>query len=175
MIIRDNRIAEFSDGDSPIPENGFVLSADDSHKELLDKMKIGDKAMATISSYPDIRNVSYGFSAGPILVKDGEIQDKLQEDFTVSSGIISKRNPRTAAGRTNNNHLLLVVVEGRNTRSVGMTLKELGELMHSLGAVDAINLDGGGSSEMVVGGKIVNELPTGQERPLANAVLIFHK
>jgi len=175
VVIEDNTIKKFSGGNSEIPENGFVLSADESHTELLDKMKVGEKAVATISSYPDIRNVAYGFSAGPILVKEGELEQKLVEDFTVSSGIVAKRNPRTAAGRTNNNHLLLVVVEGRNPRSIGMTLGELGKLMLSLGAVDAINLDGGGSSEMVIGGKIVNRLPSGQERPLANAVLIFHK
>lgn len=175
IIIRKNKITEFTGGDAEIPTDGVVLSTDEKHKDIVALMKKGDEAVLTISSYPDIKNIMYGFSAGPMLVKDGVVESKFVEDFTVSSGIIADRNPRTAVGRTNNNHLIFVVVEGRNTRSAGMTLEELGALMKSLDAHDAINLDGGGSSEMVIGGKIVNELPKGEERPIANAVLIYHK
>ena len=64
------------------------------------------------------------------------IQKKSIEDFTPTSNIVVGRNPRTAVGRTNNSHLLFIIVEGRSTRSIGMSLEELAALMKSLGAVD---------------------------------------
>ncbi|HPN95601.1 MAG TPA: phosphodiester glycosidase family protein, partial [bacterium] len=60
------------------------------------------------------------------------------------------------------------------TRSIGMTLDELASLMKNLGAVDAVNLDGGGSSAMAIGDKIMNELPSG-ERKIANGFMIYYK
>ncbi len=175
VIVRNGIVTGFSKGDTAIPIDGFVLTGGDSHKEFLDKIKKGDKAVVTLASYPDLKNIKYGFSAGPLLIHDSVIQDKLVEDFTISSGIVADRNPRTACGITNNNHIIFVVIEGRNTRSAGMTLNELAKFLLSLGSIQAINLDGGGSSEIVIGDKIINQLPGGTERGIANAVLIYHE
>jgi exopolysaccharide biosynthesis protein len=66
------------------------------------------------------------------------------------------------------------VIDGRRPRwSRGATLGELRKIMRNLGAVDALNLDGGGSSEMVVKGKVVNRPSDGRERRITNAVLIL--
>lgn len=96
----------------------------------------------------------------------------------------SDLQPRTAVGYSRNGrYLILVVVDGRQPLySEGMTLKELGSLMVSLGAESAMNLDGGGSSTMVVQGsdgqpRVLNSpidsyIP-GRERPVANHLGIF--
>src|SRR5919109_521873 len=66
------------------------------------------------------------------------------------------RHPRTAIGVDDAGRVLLVVVDGRRRTSVGMDLVQLANLMRRLGAVSALNLDGGGSSTMVVRGKVKN-------------------
>lgn len=84
------------------------------------------------------------------------------------------RHPRTAVGIGRNGTLvLLVTVDGRQGGSVGMSLQELAKLMISLGAVDALNLDGGGSTTAVVGGRVVNSPSDANgERTVANALLL---
>lgn len=87
------------------------------------------------------------------------------------------RHPRTAAGIGRNGSLLLLVtVDGRQDASAGMTLLELAELMLALGADDALNLDGGGSTAAIVGGTVVNSPsdPNG-ERTVANALLLVRR
>jgi hypothetical protein len=69
--------------------------------------------------------------------------------------------------------VLLVVVDGRRRASVGMDLVGLAKLMRRLGAVSALNLDGGGSSTMVVRGKVKNRPSDGWERPRSSAVLVL--
>lgn len=82
--------------------------------------------------------------------------------------------PRTMIGQKANGNILLVVVEGRNTNDSGMTANEQAETMLKLGAVWAVNLDGGGSSEMIVDGKIVNYLPYG-ERAIGTGLIVYRK
>ena len=76
-----------------------------------------------------------------------------------TEGTISRnaevRHPRTAVGFSRDSTtLFLVTVDGRSTTSVGMTLVELATLMQELGAWDALNFDGGGSTTMVIGGRV---------------------
>ena len=75
--------------------------------------------------------------------------------------------------------MMFVTVDGRgrgknkkNGRSIGMTLTELAYFMQSLGAEDALNLDGGGSSTMVISGKVMNRPVDGNERRVNNSILI---
>jgi hypothetical protein len=84
------------------------------------------------------------------------------------------REPRTGLGVTADGTILLVVIDGRQPGwSRGATLGELRTILRDLGAVDALNLDGGGSSEMVVEGEVVNRPSDGRERRITNAVLIL--
>lgn len=69
---------------------------------------------------------------------------------------------------------MIVTVNGRQPGvSVGMTLEELAELMIELGAVDAMNLDGGGSTTMVIRDRVLNIPSDGTERPVSNAIVII--
>jgi hypothetical protein len=88
---------------------------------------------------------------------------------------VTGRNPRTLAGVRQDGTLLLVTVDGRRPGwSAGMTLTEAARLMRSLGATDALNLDGGGSSTMVVRGEVVNR-PSDRvgERPVSNGLFVL--
>lgn len=86
------------------------------------------------------------------------------------------RHPRTGLGFTKKGQLLLVVVDGRRPGwSTGMTLKRFATEMKRLGAVNAMNLDGGGSSTMVVRGRIVNRPSDGSERSVSGAVLVHRR
>lgn len=86
------------------------------------------------------------------------------------------REPRTALGQKANGNLLLVVVDGRRPPKLpGMTADELAALMLQLGAVNAINYDGGGSSELIVGGAIKNLPSDGKERAIGSALLVYNK
>jgi hypothetical protein len=87
---------------------------------------------------------------------------------------VAARQPRTLAGIRADGTLLLVTVDGRRPGwSVGMTLPEAARLMHSLGARDAMNLDGGGSTTMTVRGELVNR-PSDRvgERPVSDALYV---
>ena len=95
--------------------------------------------------------------------------------YTSSSSLCYYRNPRTAVGMSKDGKtLIVVVVDGRSSSSVGMTCGELGNLMKGLGAYDALNLDGGGSSAMYLQGTgIVNTPSDGSERVTGNQFAIF--
>jgi exopolysaccharide biosynthesis protein len=174
FIVDNGKVTDMiKGGNAAIPENGFVISLDDKQWEKFgSKIKIGDTADLHITGNPDPSAISCGVSAGPMLVSNGAAEKYLIEDFGRDSGIVAGRAPRTAAGVTHNGRLRLVVVEGRSSISIGATLAELAEIMVSLGCISAINLDGGGSSEMIVDGHIKNNL-NGAERKLANAFVVF--
>lgn len=83
----------------------------------------------------------------PLIVTDSTLDVAVD---TAGKGPFGERNPRTAAGiARGGRQLILVTVDGREYQNAGMTLRELGALMLGLGARDAINLDGGGSTTMV--------------------------
>ena len=92
------------------------------------------------------------FSFGPSLVENGEVV--VGENEEVRSSLSS--NPRTAVGQLGYLHYLFVVSDGRTYRSPGLTLYELAGFMKERGAVIAYNLDGGGSSTMVFGVRVIN-------------------
>lgn len=104
-------------------------------------------------------------SGRPMLVRDGQ-----RVDYPSCVGFCA-RNPRTAIGLSEDGTTLyLVTVDGRSSTSAGASLNELGALMLSLGAYKALNLDGGGSTTMVVKGDggVVNRPSDGSQRVVAN-------
>lgn len=109
----------------------------------------------------------------PALVRGGEPLPDIAEGVTPAFG--ENRHPRTAVGWTaGGRRHLWVVVDGRQAPySDGMSLAELAGLMQRLGAEEAINLDGGGSTAMVVAGRVVNR-PSDRtgERPVGNALVL---
>ncbi|NML21514.1 phosphodiester glycosidase family protein [Pseudoflavitalea sp. G-6-1-2] len=90
---------------------------------------------------------------GPVLVKDHEIFIPFKEEQKFVNGE-NDRHPRTAMGYTANDKLIILVIQGRTPGVAdGTTLKETARILTDLGCVEALNLDGGGSSCMLVNGK----------------------
>ena len=110
--------------------------------------------------------------AGPVLMHEGRIRVTSDEEVFFGS-TIPDIHPRTAAGYRNSGELVLLVVDGRQIDSRGVDLQELAILMRDLGCVEAINLDGGGSSAMVVDGKLLNR-PAGttSQREVMSAIAV---
>ena len=109
---------------------------------------------------------------GPALVKDGQVTVSSSDEV----GRAMTSNPRTAIGQISEGHYLLVVSDGRTKESTGLSLRQLAELMQSLGAQIAYNLDGGGSSTMVFQERVVNNPTTNgrsiRERSVSDIVYI---
>lgn len=109
--------------------------------------------------------------SGPLLIDDG-VDMPLD-----STGFNAHRHPRSLAGITSGGHVLFVAVDGRQPGyAEGMSLFELRQLAHSLGCTDAINLDGGGSTTLVIAGEGTNSVvnkPSGiAERPVPSILFV---
>ena len=115
-------------------------------------------------------NVMHTFEFGPILVQDGAAVS-FPKSFNVISTRDSRREPRTGIGMIDPLHYVLIVVDGRQPGySDGISLQSLQALFVSLGAANAINLDGGGSTEMWFQGVILNDPAGGTERELSDCI-----
>lgn len=107
-------------------------------------------------------------SGHPLLVRDGQpVKQKEQQAL--------ERHPRTAVGLSKDRRtLFLLVVDGRQRSSIGMTAAEEAKTLKGLGAWTALNLDGGGSSAMYIKGRgVVNSPSDGNERVVANHLGVF--
>jgi exopolysaccharide biosynthesis protein len=114
----------------------------------------------------------------PRIVHDGV---NIASEAPVIEGAISRnaeaRHPRTSIGFSRDSStLFLLTVDGRSEKSTGLTLSGLADLMRTLGAWNAMNFDGGGSTTMVVGGAVVNT-PTDAagEREVGSALAVVRK
>lgn len=168
-------------GATPIPENGLVLSAggaltDEMRPFLESGSSIEIDVQLATPTPPRIspKDIQHAIAGAPRIVSNGKRDIRVPEE-DVKPDVALGRSPRTAVGICRDGSLILLVVDGRNeSLSQGATLEELADLMIGLGAVDAVNFDGGGSSTMVVEGGVVNApSEKGGERPIADALLVF--
>ncbi|RLQ81833.1 phosphodiester glycosidase family protein [Salinibacterium amurskyense] len=115
-------------------------------------------------------------SFGPAIVEDGDVVagiENVEIDTNFGNHSIQGDQPRTAVGVIDDNHLVFVVVDGRDPGySAGVTLPELAEIMQSLGATTAYNLDGGGSSTMYFNGSVINQPSNGGERETSDILYV---
>lgn len=136
-----------------------------------------DRISPTLDGWKDCHAA---LGAGPMLLSASASVVASASDTIFN---LSQRAPRTAIGKRADGAVLLLVVDGRQPSwSAGVTLGELTEMMAFLQATDALNLDGGGSSTMVLNGELMNRPSDGavngnpgQERPVANVVALFRR
>lgn len=167
-------------GNNPIPPAGFVISAHGNAAGFFKGVCVGD----LITFDEDYINVEYGadfneaihiIGAGPTLVKGGEIYvtadaEQFPNDIRIG------RAPRSAVGITQYGDYILAVVDGRQAHSKGCTLTEWAHILRdNFGAVEAINLDGGGSTELFFKGSLINKPSDGRERLIGDALTILPK
>lgn len=177
LLYRVRAGSERRGGGTAIPPRGVVLSATgDSAIAFVRRMaRRGGvvRVVAALGDPPFTPRMSIG--GWPRVVQDGANvgtrADSLEGTFPRFS---AARHPRSAIALSRDStQLMLVVVDGRRPWSVGMSLAELGDALIALGAWQAMNLDGGGSSALWVDGEVVNypSDPTG-ERAVGNALVV---
>lgn len=147
-----------------IPPGGFVLS--DSKNSPIAALCPGDKVQLNWQPHPDDwQDVVEAVSGGPILIKNGRLFVDLKDEKFRRSWTGSQITARTMAGVTANRHLLLVTIEGAHT------LWDAAKFLQKLGADNAMNLDGGGSTAMVVNGQLVTR--NSHQRRVASSLLVL--
>lgn len=144
-------------GDTPLTPGTAVLSghgrAAEGLRDLWRRVQAGDVAAQAFLRADAAMRMENSVGGTPVLVREGR-------SWVAPSGdsFVSGRHPRTVVGWTTATDVLLVTVDGRQPgHSLGLTLPETADVMVALGAVEALNLDGGGSTTLAVGGAIANQ------------------
>jgi hypothetical protein len=170
-------------GDSVIPPTGGVLSFSPERWEALppralpevgDPIRVVARLMENGSDV--LRSASAVVNGRPALVQRGRPVDAAvwHDERDLSESFTIKKHPRTAIGWAADGTWILVVVDGRQEEiSMGINLPDLAQWMTELGAVEAMNLDGGGSSTLVVGSEVLNHPSDGSERLVSDAILVM--
>ncbi len=169
IVISDGKLVNISYGSNKIPKDGFVIVGP---QKSLDAIVNAKRFKLDIKINPEWKNVNHIISGGPYLVKNGDIYVDMTAEKLASIG---GRNPRTAIGYTRDNNLIMLTADGREGASIGLTLVELANLMQELGCVNAMNLDGGGSTVMYIKGKVVNKPQIQGGIPLSHTLTIRNK
>lgn len=141
----------------------------DGHVEVYDETQTSADALLADGVWNTL-------SFGPAVVENAQVVAGIEDvevDTNVGNHSIQGDQPRTAVGVIDDNHLVFVVVDGRQSGySEGVTLPELADIMISLGARTAYNLDGGGSSTMYFNGDVVNSPSNGGERGTSDILYV---
>jgi exopolysaccharide biosynthesis protein len=179
-------VETFNQRGQRIPESGIVLSATGDQAEWLkNTISKGETLTLTKSIKADGKQIVPTskldiIGGAPQLINEGKIDIQASEEgFAWSNDFYyhftQYRHPRSFAGIKENGNILLITVEGRNPEeSIGVSFMESAQILQSLGAVKGLNLDGGGSSAMTVGGKLVNKpSDTTGERPVSDGIFLL--
>lgn len=171
-------------GSVPIPEDQVLALAYGRGGERL--QALGERALVRavvdLSTADRDRSeawaeIAEALAAGPLIVRDGAMTSPASwetEGFSAPTHS-NTRAPRSAVAVTKDDEVLLVTVDGRQPgHSAGATLVELAGFLVARGAVDAIALDGGGSTQLVVDGITRNRPSDGRARPVASGLFVFH-
>ena len=116
--------------------------------------------------------IESAISGGPVLVQNKTIFITDVEEVFFGTKI-PNIHPRTAIGFTEDDKMIILVVDGRQPSSRGVYLEELAQIMVNLNCIEALNLDGGGSSALVVNNQLINK-PSGtsKEREVMSAIAV---
>ena len=171
VVVSSGTVQKISSSSVKVPEDGFVLCLRGSEKSLLSRFEVGSSPEWKVAdpSGNELRgiwkDVRHAIGVGPKLVEAGRVSfstsTAMAEGFTEAK-ILSQSNARSAVGLTRDGKLLLVTTDS-------VKMPELAAVMLSLGAVEAMNLDGGASSGLWYDGAYV----TKPGRAISNALLIF--
>lgn len=146
----------------PAAGAGTYVVARGSQAKLLRRLAVGDAVTVSYGLRPGFDGLAAAFSGKPVLVIDGNEAAGLLKHTGISAALPA---PRTAAGITADGHtLILAVVDGRLAGARGATLPEMAKIMIELGAVSALNLDGGASSAVVARDPVTGAM-TSANRP----------
>jgi exopolysaccharide biosynthesis protein len=175
VTVQNNQIAEQNTlakaGSSiPMPINGYLLVLR-SNQSAANAFPVGASVqLESTLTPPDLANYSNILGAGPLLIQNGQtVLDAKAEQF--STAFIQEKAVRSAIGQMPNGTILIVAVQDR-LGGLGATLTDIAEIMKQLGATNALNLDGGSSTTLYLGGQILDRPPTSTSR-VHNGIGIF--
>ena len=158
-------------GNMTIPAGSYVLSGHGNGKTFVSGMNDGDIVELTLTATANGESINPVWSVGgcPVLLKDGVVQET--EDAGIISHLPSKE-PRTAVGYdSTGTKVVMLVVDGRSEISDGCRTKILADIMREVGCTEAMNFDGGGSTEMYHQKLGIRNVPSGGvERSVTNAL-----
>ena len=166
MVVNNGRVQEIrkSAPAVSIPPNGFVVTvAGTKALELETKFKVGDTVNITSSAQSAYTDMVTALGGGTMILKDGQ--------KTALTHQVSGKSQRTAIGVTADNKLVFMVADGRTGAYVGMSESDVATFLQGQNVKDAMMLDGGGSSEMIINGQITNTM-VDAERKLLNGISI---
>ena len=149
--------------------DSYVLAV---RNENLNHFEAGDRVDLQLQTVPDVDGIKFAIGGGSIILKNGELS---------LTNIVNKGNePRTGIGvNQDESELILVTIDGRDASFKGVSQEMFGAILRDLGAYNAINLDGGGSTTMAIKpadedkSLVVNKPSDGGERSVVNAVGVF--
>jgi hypothetical protein len=193
VIVRQNHVHFVREGgNSYIPPDGYVISFESKNEfafwktiplEIPIDLEIQILPQLSPSLVKEWSLLPHIVGGTPLLVRDGNVITDYSPENALTTFLL-RPHTRSAVGLLSNGHWLFVIVEGKHWMlSGGITILNLAKLMAYLGCVEALNLDGGGSSSMVLNGKMVNH-PRGDEeealgetkgRAVSDAILIIPK
>ncbi|MGK7917552.1 MAG: phosphodiester glycosidase family protein [Prochloraceae cyanobacterium] len=175
VLVENNRVTQQLDGGTtgensfPIPTNGYLLAIR-GESMLAETLKVDTQVRLESVTVPtQFANYPHILGAGPLLLQNGRlVLDAEAEKF--SAAFSRQAATRSAIATTNRGTLLIVAIQGAGER--GATLRELAQIMQRLGASDALNLDGGSSTSLYLGGQLINRSVTTAAR-IHNGLGIF--
>ena len=161
-------------GTVDLPDGGYILSARGVQADRLSRVQVGESLHLELGTDPAWPDLWWAVEGGPRLLVNGQIQ--------ISSGaecfrpdVCEGAASRSAAAITRSGDLMLVAVESPSgAGGSGVTLHELAEMLQKLGAWNAMNLDGGGSTTVVQNGETINRV-RGGSRLVSNALVVVPK
>ena len=187
LVIDNKRVSSITktNGKTTIPKTGYVLTVTGAKRQEVSSVAAeGKEGLVILGSlienpenspshaamaFTDVEDIVGGV---PQLIKNGKI-DITWEQEKASKSFFETRHPRTAVAKLKSGKFLMITVDGRSESSGGIGLHDLAAYLIELGAVDAMNLDGGGSTTMFLDGRVVNH-PSDKEgeRKVSDALLV---
>lgn len=166
-------------GNAVIPRNGYVISVSGSRKDAMLSAARDSSTLTLVRTWDGIpqefqkdRTRLDIVTGVPQLVRSGSV-DITWELEKSNRAFVDTRHPRTAVARLKDGKFLFLTADGRTEQSAGLGLEDLAAYLVELGATDAINLDGGGSTTMYLNGRIVNQpSDPGGERKVSDALVV---
>ena len=175
-VVEGDKVTEIvsEEGEVLIPEEGYLLAGLADHTDFFSEgIEVGSKLKCELYFDPYFDDIDMAVGGGTVLVKNGYAADITHMRFG--------RDFRTAAGVSKDGETLYLITVDKNNTSIGMTLQELRSFMLEIGVFDGLNLDGGGSTQMVGRGygdskiALMNSPENGYSRPVVNALAITVK
>ena len=153
-IINQQRFERAGSQNVPIPQDGYMIAAR-SYQTAANVLVPGTPLQTETVTYPpEFDAYSQVIGAGPLLLQNRQIVLNAESEG-FSDAFIRQRAPRSAIAKLSSGELLMVAVQHR-IGGTGPTLQEMAQILQRMGATDALNLDGGNSASLYLGGRMIN-------------------